>query len=474
MTDAVLWSGLDLVAPLEARIGGMLATGVGGISIDTRTLAAGDLFFAIKGENSDGHDYVAAAFEKGAVACVVDEAHAGALQGRRPLYVVPEVLPALVRLAGAARARATAQIIAVTGSVGKTGTKDALRLVCAASGATHASLASYNNHWGVPLTLARMPRDSRFGIFEIGMNHAGEITPLVAIVQPHVALVTNVAPVHLEYFDSIDAIARAKAEIFSAIEPQGTAIVNRDNAQYGILAEYAGRSPAGRVLSFGEHAAADARLVTFEPLNEGSLVTADFLGTQICYRLAAPGKHMAMNSLAVLIAAQAVGIDAREAADRLRRFKAPAGRGERSLLVSPSGPFTLIDESYNANPVSMRAALALLGDAPAGRRVAVLGDMLELGREAPALHRELVTDIARNGVHAVYAAGPLMKYLFDALPSEKQGGWYPSSLGLEAALTDAVAAGDIVMVKGSNGSRMGPVVKALKLRFAPAADVERV
>ena len=459
----------------QASVSGRLAAGVGGVSIDTRTLEAGDLFFAIKGENSDGHDYVAAAFEKGAAACVVDEAHADALQGLGSLFIVHEVLPALERLARAARARTSAQIVAVTGSVGKTGTKEALRLVFAAAGATHASVASYNNHWGVPLTLARMPRDSRFGVFEIGMNHAGEITPLVAMVRPHVALVTSVAPVHLEYFDSIEAIARAKAEIFSGLEPGGTAIINRDSAQYELLAERARRSPAGHVLSFGAHAAADARLVTFEPLVDGSLVTADFFGTPIRYRLGAPGRHMAMNSLAVLLAAQAVGIDARQAADTLQQFKPPAGRGERSTLVSPSGPFTLIDESYNANPVSMRAALALLGDAPVpvlGRRIAVLGDMLELGAEAPALHRELAADIERNRVDVVYAAGPLMKHLFDALPSEKQGAWHLSSADLEAALAETVAAGDVVMVKGSNGSRMGPVVKALKARFAPAADVE--
>ena len=475
MTDAVLWSGLGLVALLEARVGGKLAMDVGGISIDTRTLKAGDLFFAVKGDRSDGHEYVAAAFEKGAAACVVDEAHADSLRGLGSFFVVREVQLALERLARAARARTSAQIVAVTGSVGKTGTKEALRLVFAAAGATHASVASYNNHWGVPLTLARMPKDSRFGVFEIGMNHEGEITPLVAMVRPHVAIVTSVAPVHLEYFASVDAIAQAKAEIFSGLEPDGTAIINRDIAQYELLAERARQSPAGHVLSFGVDAASDARLVTFEPLVEGSLVTADLFGKPIRYRLAAPGRHMAMNSLAVLLAAHAVGIDAEMAAGALQHFTPPAGRGERSTLVSPSGPFTLIDESYNANPVSMRAALALLGDAPEpifGRRIAVLGDMLELGSEAPALHRELAADIEHNRVNVVYAAGPLMKHLFDALPSEKQGAWQLSSADLDAALAETVAAGDVIMVKGSNGSRMGPVVKALKARFAPAADVE--
>jgi UDP-N-acetylmuramoyl-tripeptide--D-alanyl-D-alanine ligase len=476
MTDVRLWSGLALVAPLAARVSGRPVAGVGGISIDTRTLEPGDLFFAIKGENSDGHDYVAAAFEKGAAACVVDEAHADALKGLGCLYIVHEVLPALERLAKTARARSTAQIVAVTGSVGKTGTKEALRLVFSAAGRTHASVASYNNQWGVPLTLARMPGLTQFGVFEIGMNHAGEITPLVAMVRPHVALVTTVAPVHLEYFDSVESIARAKAEIFSGLGAGGTAIVNHDNPHYGILAESALRSPAARVLSFGEHEAADARLESFEPLADGSRVTAELFGRQIRYRLGAPGRHMAMNSLAVLLAAQAAGLDAGMAADALQRFAPPVGRGERSTLVSPKGPFTLIDESYNANPVSMRAALALLGETPLpvfGRRIAVLGDMLELGSESPALHRALAADIEANRVDAVYAAGPQMKHLFDALPRETQGCWRPSSDELEAPLAEAVAGGDIVMIKGSNGSRMGPVVKTLKARFAPAAGVER-
>ena len=476
MTEAMLWSGLGLIVPLAARVSGPLTAGVGGVSIDTRTLATGDLFVALNGENSDGHNYVAAAFEKGAAACVVDEVHASALAGQGCLYIVHDVLPALERLGRAARARTTAQIVAVTGSVGKTGTKEALRLVFAAAGATHASVASYNNHWGVPLTLARMPRDSRFGVFEIGMNHAGEITPLVAMVRPHVAVVTSIAPVHLEYFDSIEAIAQAKAEIFSGLEPDGTAIVNRDNAQYAILADAARRSPAGRVLSFGAHEKADARLESFEPVEDGSRVTVDILGAQIRYRLGAPGRHMAMNSLAVLLAAQAAGVDIRAAADALRQFTPPVGRGERVTLVSPTGPFTLIDESYNANPVSMRAALALLGEAPVavlGRRIAVLGDMLELGGDSLALHRELAADIEQNQVNSVYASGPMMKHLFDALPRERQGVWRLSSAELEAPLAESVAAGDIVMVKGSNGSRMGAVVKNLKTRFAPAENVER-
>ncbi|HWG04310.1 MAG TPA: UDP-N-acetylmuramoylalanyl-D-glutamyl-2,6-diaminopimelate--D-alanyl-D-alanine ligase [Beijerinckiaceae bacterium] len=476
MSESALWTGLGLVAPLKARVSGAIPAGVGGLSIDTRTLSPGDLFFAIKGENSDGHNYLSAAFEKGASACVVDEAHASDLGGSGSLYVVRDVLSSLEDLGRAARARTSARIVAVTGSVGKTGTKEALRLVFAAIGPTHASVASYNNHWGVPLTLARMPRESRFGVFEIGMNHAGEITPLVAMVRPHVALVTIVAPVHLEFFDSVDSIARAKAEIFSGLEAGGTAIVNHDNAQYDIMVEAARQSPAGQVLSFGAHEAADARLLDCEPDESGSLVTADILGTRMRYRLGAPGRHMAMNSLAVLLAAQAAGVSVREACEALQHFVPPVGRGECSTLVSPTGPFTLIDESYNANPVSMRAALSLLGQAPKaskGRRIAVLGDMLELGGNSPVLHRELADDIASNRVDMVYAAGPQMKHLFDALPRRRQGVWRPSSAELEAPLAETIAAGDIVMVKGSNGSRMGAIVKTLKSRFAPDASVER-
>ena len=248
-----LWTGLGLVEPLEARVSGRLPHGVTGISIDTRTLRQGELFFAIKGLHSDGHDYVGAALEKGAAAAVVDEDHAGALQPLGPLYVVTDVLAALERLGRAARSRSHARIAAVTGSVGKTSTKEALRLVLTQAGLAHASAASYNNHWGVPLSLARMPRKAGFGIFEIGMNHKGEITPLAAMVRPHVAIITTVAPVHLEYFESIDEIADAKAEIFSGLEPGGVAIINRDLPQYELLLAHAKGSPAGHVVSFGEH-----------------------------------------------------------------------------------------------------------------------------------------------------------------------------------------------------------------------------
>ena len=465
MTAAPLWSGLNLINATQARVSGSFAQAVHGVSIDTRTLQTGDLFTAIKGENSDGHDYVRAAFAAGAAAALVDESHADALKDAGPLFVVREVLPALEGLGRAARARSGAGIIAVTGSAGKTGTKEMLRMALSQAGETHASAASYNNHWGVPLTLSRMPASARFGVFEIGMNHPGEITPLVAMVRPHVAIVTTIAAVHLAQFDSLDAIAHAKAEIFSGLESNGVAIVNRDVPQYGILRAAADASRAGQTLTFGEHDKADARLVAVEQDGDSSIVTAWVLGADIRYRIGAPGKHIAMNSLAVLLAGRAVGVEAQATAAALAAFSAPDGRGARQKLFSPSGPYTLIDESYNANPASMRAALGLLGSAlpgPAGRRIAVIGDMLELGPTGETLHAELAPDAAANNVDLLFAAGPLSRALFAAPDEQRRARWTPAAAGLRDPLIAEIRAGDVVMIKGSNGSRMGPLVKALR------------
>lgn len=471
LPDLPLWTPLGPIGPLSARVSGGLPPPITGISIDTRTLVPGDLFFAIGGEKGDGHDYVADAFAKGAAAAVVDEAHAEALKGAGPLYVVKSVLPALEGLGAAGRARSSARIVAVTGSVGKTTTKEALRLVLSQEGGVHASPASYNNHWGVPLTLARLPRDARFGVIEIGMNHAGEITPLVGMTRPHIAIVTNVAPVHLEYFDSVEAIADAKAEIFSGLVPGGLAIINRDSDQYERLAAAARTSQAGHIATFGEDARADARLVDVNPAADHATVAARICDRDISYRLGAPGRHLALDSLAVLLAAQALGMDLEKAAGALAQFEVPAGRGRQFLLHAKDGTFTLIDESYNANPASTRAALALLGSLP-GRRVAVLGDMLELGASAPEFHAALAADVAKNEIDLVYAAGPLTKHLFDALPAAVQGGWRPTAEALEPIVVAAVRAGDLVMVKGSNASHMQAIVAALKLRSSDAAHAQ--
>ena len=471
MTDTFLWTALGLVAPLGARVSGALpARGVTGVSIDTRTLAEGDLFVALKGDNSDGHDYVRKAFEAGAAAAVIDEAHAQALAGAGPLYVAKDTLIALEGLGRAARSRSKARIVAVTGSVGKTTTKELLRCALASAGETHASAASYNNHWGVPLTLARMPESARFGVFEIGMNHAGEITPLVAMAQPHIAIITRIAPVHLEHFASVEAIADAKAEIFSGLQRGGVAILNRDDAQFERLRDAAGAAGVRFVLSFGESAEADATLLSCDVDGETTRVQARVLGQDLTYTIGAPGRHIAMNSLAVLMASRAAGLDLQAAARALAGFRPPAGRGQRETLQAADGPFTIIDESYNANPASMRAALDLLGAADGKRRIAVLGDMLELGPQARALHAAIAEDVERNQIDLVYTAGPLMQALSEAIPAERRGAHAANAAALEPIVLDALRAGDVVMIKGSNGSRMGPLVAAMRKTFAPPQD----
>lgn len=473
MNDMYLWTGLSLVTPLEARVRGALPAGVLGVSIDSRTLEPADLFIAIRGENSDGHAYVKAAFEKGAAACVVDEAAASELAGLGPLYIVKDTQTAMERLGVASRYRARGWICAVTGSVGKTSTKEALRLTLSHFGRTHASVASYNNHWGVPLTLARMPAGATFGVYEIGMNHPGEIRPLVAMVRPNVAIVTTIAPVHIENMGSLEAIADEKGEIYSALAPQGVAIIPADAPHADRLIAAADRSQASRKLTFGEAPSADMRLISIAGDPEGSDVVASFEGRTYTYRVGAPGRHQAMNSLIVLLTAHCFGCPIEDAAARLADFTAPAGRGAQAKLRTRDGEFLLIDEAYNANPASMRAALAVLGDAPlgaGGRRIAALGDMLELGEFAPKLHAELVEPVILNGVDLVFAAGPMMKEMFDALPADKKGLWAPTASDIEAALLEEIRAGDAVMIKGSNGSRMGPVVAALRKQAALAAD----
>jgi len=468
MTAPVLWRMDDMAAAMRAAPSGPLPPAISGISIDSRTITPGEAYFAIKGDVHDGHDFVAAALERGAAVAVIAEAQRGRFAETMPLLVVPDVLAGLVALGIAARARLGGRVIAVTGSVGKTSTKEALRHVLAAQGRTHASVASFNNHWGVPLTLARCPADAAFAVFEIGMNHAGEIEPLVRMVRPHVAIITTVEPVHLEFFVDIEAIADAKAEIFAGLEPGGAAVLNRDNPQFGRLERTARGRGVGRIVSFGAASEADARLLDVSLHPSCTAVHAAVLGHDITYKIGMPGRHMAMNSLAVLAAAQLAGADLVSAALALASFKPAAGRGVQVRLGLPQGGATLIDESYNANPASMAAALNVLGQAavaPRGRRIAVLGDMLELGPRGPELHRGLVEPVLANKVDLVFCCGPLMRNLWDALPSARRGGYAENSAALESAVVGALRAGDAVMVKGSLGSRMKVVVQALEKRF---------
>jgi UDP-N-acetylmuramoyl-tripeptide--D-alanyl-D-alanine ligase len=471
MTAGALWTIEAMAAAMRAERAGSLPASVGGISIDTRTIAPGEAFFAIQGESRDGHEFVPAALERGAGLAVVSSARHAECPANAPLLVVQDVLQALVRLGDAARARSTARIVGVTGSVGKTSSKEALRLALSAEGETHASAASYNNHWGVPLSLARMPASARYGVFELGMNHAGEITPLTRLVRPHVAVVTTVEPVHLEYFGSLEAIADAKAEIFSGVEPGGAAVLNRDNGQYARLAAAAQAAGVARVVSFGEAVDADARLLNVSLKPDGSTVHANILGADVTYKVGAPGRHLVLNSLAVLAAVSLLGADLALSGLALARLQAPTGRGARTTLTLPNGRALLIDESYNANPASMRAALALLSGAPVGRRgrrIAVLGDMLELGADGAALHRALVDAVVEGDIDLVFCAGPLMQSLWDVLPAERRGAYAPAAAALESQVLAAVRDGDALMVKGSLGSRMGPIVKALTTRYADA------
>lgn len=469
-----LWTGHALAAAIGAEVRGTLPGSVSGVSIDTRTLNEGEVFFAIRGDNSDGHDYVAAAFEKGATAAVVSDERAGSLGDAGPLLLVPDVLVALEALGRLARERTLARVVAVTGSVGKTGTKEMLRMALSKQGPVHASVASYNNHWGVPLTLARMPAQTRFGVFEIGMNHAGEITPLAKMVNPDIAIITTVEAVHLEHFPSIEAIADAKAEIFFGLKPGGYAVLNRDSRFFERLAIHATAAGA-RVVSFGEHENADARLLRSDAQGRGSVVSAHIRGVSINYRLGAPGRHLVMNSLAALLAAKLMGADVASAALALGEFDAPKGRGQRIGLTLPDGKALLIDESYNANPASMRAALAVLGTVrppEGGRRIAVLGDMLELGRQADQLHEELSDALAEAQVNVLYAAGRHMRALYQSVSGEMRGGWAINSEDLKERVMAAVRPGDVIMVKGSFGSRMGLIVEALTARFGPREDQE--
>jgi UDP-N-acetylmuramoyl-tripeptide--D-alanyl-D-alanine ligase len=468
MSERPLWTIEAMASAMGARREGPLPESVRGISIDSRSIGPGDVFFAIKGENRDGHDFVNNALQGGATLAVVAADKRGQFSQDAPLLVVSDVLEGLRDLARAARARLQAKVIGITGSVGKTGTKEALRLALSTEGETHASIASYNNHWGVPLSLARCPETARFAIFEMGMNHAGEIEPLARLVRPHVAIITAIEPVHLEFFPSMEAIADAKAEIFLGLEPDGAAVINRDNPYYERLRLKAAEGHVGRIVSFGEQDGADVRVLEFSLHPDCSVVQASVFGVEVTYKLGAPGQHLIWNSLAVLAAVSLSGADLALAALALAEWKPATGRGARLTLGLPGGTAELIDESYNANPASMRAALALLGQAalgPRGRRIAILGDMLELGADGERLHREVAEAVIGNKVDMVFCSGSLMRHLWEALPSERRGGYADTSSALESSVLAVVQPGDAVMVKGSLGSRMGPLVKALERRY---------
>ena len=445
-----------------------------GVSIDTREVAKDDLFVALKGPRFDGHDFVGTALANGAAAAMVDRPMPDADPTR--LLAVPDTQAGLEALAVAARARSAARIVAVTGSVGKTGTKEALATLLGAQGITHASSGNLNNQIGMPLSLARMPAATAFGVFEIGMNHAGEIAPLSAMLRPHVVIITNVEAVHLEYFADIEAIADAKAEIFAGLGADGVAILNRDNPQFARLSAKAKLCGIARIWSFGEAADAEGKLdsVALDP--SGSTVAATILGQAVHFRLPLPGRHQAQNALAVLLAVAAVGGDVAVAANALEGLNPVKGRGVVSEIQIAGGAFKIIDETYNASPAAVRATIAVLGmtpPGPGGKRIVALGDMLELGEGGPAAHAGLADALIAAGIDRVFTAGPLMRHLQDAIPARMQAGHAADSKALGPLVAASAGPGDIVLVKGSAGSRMAAVVTALRERASGAMETDR-
>jgi UDP-N-acetylmuramoyl-tripeptide--D-alanyl-D-alanine ligase len=460
-----LWTGAEIVSATGGTLHGKVTAQLNGVSIDSRTVAAGDVFVAIRGEKMDGHQFVVPALKSGAGLAIVSQVNADMLAAGPVLEVKDDPLRALEAMGRAARSRSKAQVIAVTGSVGKTSTKEMLRVALSASGATHASAKSFNNHWGVPLTLARLARDNAYAVFEIGMNHAGEITPLVGMVRPHVAIITTIAASHLGHFSSLAGIAKAKAEIFTGVIDGGAAVICRDTPHYEHLAAEASRCGIRTVRSFGEHPDADVRLEQAALQPDFCCVTARVFGERMSYRLGLAGRHMAINSLAVLAAVKLAGADLARAGLALANARPAAGRGVQEALQHPEGTIFLLDESYNANPASVKAALALLAQmrpGKGGRRIAILGDMLELGSFGPDLHRAIAADLPVHAVDLLFATGPLMKNLWEAVSPVHRGGYADSAADLAPLVTQSLKPGDCVMVKGSLGSRMGLIVEAMR------------
>ncbi|HEV7265366.1 MAG TPA: UDP-N-acetylmuramoyl-tripeptide--D-alanyl-D-alanine ligase [Falsiroseomonas sp.] len=452
---SALWTTAELRAATGGALGGEVAAI--GVSIDTRSLQPGDLFVALR-DVRDGHDFVAEALARGAAAAMVDRDPPG-VPSDAPLLRVADTLEGLRALGAAARARNSGKFVGVTGSVGKTTTKEMLRLALGALGPTHAATASHNNHWGVPLTLARMPRDAAFAVVEMGMNNRGEIAPLTRLARPHVAVITTIGTSHVGNLGSQQAIAEEKADILLGLERGGGAILPAESPFLPLLLARAKQAGA-RALTFGESARADIQLTDY--VGEAARGTARLLmdGLPLSVHLSAPGIHLALNACAAIAAVHALGGDVVAAAEALRGFDAGPGRGSRVTLALPGGQALLLDDSYNASPASIRAGLSVLAAQPATRRIVALGDMLELGEGGPAMHAELASDVAATA-DLVYCCGPLMRRLFEALPEEKRGAHSPDSSALAPLLAGAVRPGDAVLVKGSLGSRMAQVVAAL-------------
>ena len=451
-----LWTSEEIAQATGGKLAGAPFSAAG-VSIDTRTLEKGDLFVALGGVR-DGHEFVDMAMGKGAAGVLASQPLAA------PAVMVGDTLKALETLGVAARLRAPqARRGAVTGSVGKTSVTQAIMAGLMLAGRAHSSVKSYNNHIGVPLTLARMPRDTERAVFEIGMNHADEIAPLARMVMPHAAVVTTVGPVHTENFPDGEAgVARAKAEVFGGLQPGGVAVLNADNAWFDMLKAEA-LTAGATVRSFGTAEGCDARLIDFQGAAGHAVVQARFHGKGLDFPILQTGLHWGLNSMAVLLMLEALDVDLGDGLAALGGFEPLDGRGAETAVHLAGGAFTLIDESYNANPISMASAIATLGARKAGgRRIVAFTDMLELGPEASAYHAALAEPLAEARVDLVFCAGPLMKSLWDALPPTRRGGYAESAAELAPQVSRTAEPGDLVMVKGSNGSKAGAVAAALR------------
>jgi UDP-N-acetylmuramoyl-tripeptide--D-alanyl-D-alanine ligase len=477
---APLWTSDDIAAATGGKATQSFAAT--SVSIDTRRLEPGALFVALQ-DVRDGHDFVADALAKGAAGALVSRIPDGC-PPEAPLIVVMDVLAALNALGRAARARSDARVVAVTGSVGKTSTKEMLRQVLAALGPVHAAEASFNNHWGVPLTLARMPRGAAFAVIEIGMNHPGEIAPLSRLARPHVAMITTVGAAHLEAFDSIAGIAREKAAIFEGLEPGGVAVIPTGLEVTPILE--AAAAGAGRILRFGTGVKDDYRLLDVTFSQDITIARAATADGEFLFKVASAGRHFAMNALGVLAVAEALGGDRAVAACDIGQWRPPAGRGLRQRvfmdIVDDRLSFDLIDDAFNANPSSLAAALDVLGAAEPvdgvgrvrqGRRIAILGDMLELGPDEAQMHRDVASHPMMARVHTVHCVGPRMRALWDILPHQQRGEWHEQAPGLAAHAHLLADAGDVLLVKGSKGSKVSLVVDALRKLGQPGAGEAR-
>ncbi|MCR9068769.1 MAG: UDP-N-acetylmuramoyl-tripeptide--D-alanyl-D-alanine ligase [Rhodobacteraceae bacterium] len=457
-----LWTSADLVAATGGRTPGDWS--VTGVSIDSRTVAPGDLFVALT-DARDGHDFVADALDKGAAAALVSRLPDGVDPAH--LLIVDDVLAALTRIAAAARARMTGKVIAVTGSVGKTTVKEMLRTVLSPQGRTHAAEASYNNHWGVPLTLARMPADTEFAVIEIGMNAPGEIAPLSRLAAPDLAMVTTVAAAHLEAFGALEGIAHEKASIFDGLKPGGLALAHADIDTAPILFDKA-RAMGARLIRFGEADGVEAQLTDLRLAQDATVVKARIGGSDRLFKIGAPGRHLAVNALIAMTVVDALGLDLAQAGMALAGWEPVGGRGTRHRIAIDPGSaaaIDLIDDAFNANPASVAAALDVLAASVPegqGRRIAVLGDMLELGPDAPTLHAALADHPAMDSIDLVHTVGPLMEHLHAALPGPRRGQHRETATEMVTALPRSLRPGDVVLVKGSKGIKVSLVVDALR------------